>query len=84
MSVQTLDEMIKEDDAKREAADKAQADAELKAWWALPIAERERICAERDAKWDAIYAAMHYVSDADDTDTDDEGDDDEDVEDTGD
>lgn len=68
----TFHELFSQDEAERLAKDKIEQEAEMKAWWALPQSERERICAERDAKWDAIYEAHKQQTDVDDTDNDDD------------
>lgn len=70
--MKTLDELFSEDEEKRLAQHRAEQEAEMKAWWALPQSERERICAEREAKWDAIYEASKNQTEEDTDDEDEE------------
>jgi len=63
--MQTLDELMAEDDAKREAQTKAEIAAEDAAYHALPQAEKDRIQAERDAYWARLAAAEEAAPDND-------------------
>jgi hypothetical protein len=56
---------------------RAEIAAKDAAWQALPQAERDRINAEREAKWDALFSGVSDDEQPDDDD-DDEDDDDED------
>ena len=46
-------ELFREEEERRVAAERKLMAAEDAAWAALPQAERDRIIAEREAKWDA-------------------------------
>jgi hypothetical protein len=65
--MQTLHELIAEEEAKLEAKANAEIAAERAAWEALPQAEKDRINAERDAMWARLEdAADHGPEDEDD------------------
>ena len=61
--LKTLDELMAEDDAKREAKTKAEIAAEDAAYHALPQAEKDRLQAEREAYWALIAAAEKAPTD---------------------
>lgn len=69
-------DIFAEEEAKRLAETRAEIAAEDAAWRALPQAERDRILAEREDKWDALFSAAD-PEDEDDDDDDDDGDDDD-------
>jgi hypothetical protein len=51
-------DLFKEEEERRVEAERKIIAAEDAAWQALPQAERDRINAEREAKWDALYSAL--------------------------
>jgi hypothetical protein len=66
-------ELFREEEERRVAAERKLIAVEDAAWNALPQAERDRIIAEREAKWEAL-------SDEPETDDEDEEEDDDDDE----
>ena len=71
-------ELFREEEERRVAAERKLIAVEDAAWNALPQAERDRIIAEREAKWDALFRALDVEADEeDDKDAEEEDDDDE-------
>ena len=74
-------DLFNEEEERRVAAERKLIAAEDAAWQALPQAERDRITAEREAKWDALFSAAPDDEEPEDEDEDedeDEGDNDDD------
>jgi hypothetical protein len=72
--MQTLDEMFAEEEATRLAKEKAASAAEDAAYHALPQAEKDRIIAEREARWAELDEAERRALLAEDNDEDEEQD----------
>ena len=64
-------DMFNEEEERRVAAERKLIAAEDAAWQALPQAERDRINAEREAKWDALFSEEE-PEDEDEGDNDDD------------
>ena len=72
-------DLFKEEEERRVEAERKLIAAEDAAWQTLPQAERDRINAERWAKWDALFSAAPDDEEPEDEDEDeDEGDNDDD------
>ena len=72
--MQTLDEMFAEEEATRLAKEKAASAAEDAAYHALPQVEKDRIIAEREARWAELDEAERRALLAEDDDEDEEQD----------
>lgn len=72
----SLDELFARDEEERLAKTRAEMAAEKAAWDALPQEEKDRITAEREAKWEAFDAACE-ASEAEEDDEDEEENEDE-------
>jgi hypothetical protein len=71
-------ELFREEEERRVQEERKLIVAEDAVWAALPQAERDRIIAEREAKWDALFSALDVEADEeDDEDAEEEDDDDE-------
>ena len=76
--MQDLNDIFAAEEERLLAEGRAAIAAEDAAWNALPQAERDRILAEREAKWDALFRARDVEADEeDDEDAEEEDDDDE-------
>ena len=76
--MQDLNDIFAAEEERLLAEGRAAIAAEDAAWNALPQAERDRILAEREAKWDALFWALDVEADEeDDEDAEEEDDDDE-------
>jgi hypothetical protein len=76
--MQDLNDIFAAEEERLLAEGRAAIAAEDAAWNALPQAERDRILAEREAKWDALFRALDVEADEeDDEDAEEEDDDDE-------
>jgi hypothetical protein len=64
-------DLFKEEEERRVEAERKLIAAEDAAWQALPQAERDRINAEREAKWDALFSEEE-PEDEDEGDNDDD------------
>jgi len=73
-------DLFKEEEERRLEAERKIIAAEDAAWQALPQAERDRINAEREAKWDALFSALddEALEDEDEDEDEDEEDNDDD------
>ncbi len=73
-------DLFKEEEERRLEAERKIIAAEDAAWQALPQAERDRINAEREAKWDAFFSALddEALEDEDEDEDEDEEDNDDD------
>ncbi len=70
-------DLFKEEEERLLKEGRAEIAAKDAAWQALPQAERDRINAEREAKWDALYSALDDEQPEDDEDEDEEDNDDD-------
>ena len=76
--MQDLNDIFAAEEERLLAEGRAAIAAEDAAWNALPQAERDRILAEREAKWDALFRALDVEADEeDDEDAEEEEDDDD-------
>ena len=76
--MQDLNDIFAAEEERLLAEGRAAIAAEDAAWNALPQAERDRILAEREGKWDALFRALDVEADEeDDEDAEEEDDDDE-------
>lgn len=71
--ISTLGDLMAEYEAERLAEARKEMEKEQAAWDALPQSEKDRIFAEREAKWEALEAAAEEPDDDEDEEDEEDG-----------
>lgn len=75
---ESMADLMAEHEAELEAKGKAELAKERAAWEALPQVERDRILAERQAKWDALETTTEQADEDEEDEDEDEDENEED------